>query len=909
MEPAFITPFLAVLIDVVRKQLRNLSRNLEYINQSSEEVPRLRALISNAIALLYSRDHNFQLQVDNFSLQDQVYTITSICYDAEDAVSEMEYGSMISMTEPITCRSGAGISTRYNNSKIKDVSVKLEKAMQNLQQCLQPVRNQLPGHARSRNSSFLPPSPDFLIERNEEVDTLVNKLTSSEMYNSLGVTITGMNGIGKSALAYMIRNHEEIRAIYPLRLWISLSGPFKPQEVIDKMVEDYRSTYNHTLDRNLVHGKLISILQKKKWLIVVDNLLDVTSSEEWSYFWSSIGHSPQQGKLVITTPNRDVAHATNTTSHMLNPLPLPVCEQLISRRIQNSPDAYDIKTLAQMCHGFPKVANILADYLNHHKVAGQDDQGDILLDRDLWEIQDFRTYITSVLESSYSMLEPHYVKICFAYFSLFPPGYAFKREELIHLWIGEGFLRCPRKSSLENIGKDYFRVLWKWFILQLSNNNNEQPRYELHNFTHMFSQLIASKTCLRLDEDMETRPWDISIRHLSLSCHELQRTTWNNILTLKGLRTFLPLCHIKIGSRNLQNLLKNLVYVRVLALSDSDIHDLPESIKTLKLLRYLDISRTRLRSLPNSVCQLYNLRILKFKGCPKLKSLPKNFKKLINLRHISWDIADMKHLNAMPSGIGNLTCLQALPLFTVGKTEGHRITELKDMNHLRGSICITNLENIQDEKDAAAAKLCSKTSIQKLELETSKDKKVGGDVFNALKPPKSVKELRLINYCHPKFPEWIRHLNKLEDLYLEGWQGCQLSSDCLRFPLELQSLTLKDMPNLLCLQDLEAIAMPQLHHLVIKECSNLISLPRLKHLTSLTELDISGCEELGLLPELPPSINKLTITNCDLLKDQFQLRGIEWTKIRRIPTLVIDGQRIPTSNDTSDEVHTLSFLP
>ncbi|XP_021749081.1 putative disease resistance protein At3g14460 [Chenopodium quinoa] len=900
---AIISPLLKALIDITRKRLSNLSKNLDYVKHSAEEVPVLRALVSKAVALLYNRDHILQLQVDNFDVQEQVYIITSICYDAEDAVHEMEFESMMSALEPVTCRSGAGISVRRNHNRIRDLTKKLEDAVQNLQSHLQSVQPQLPGHENNIPIDwFLPPSPDLLVGRNEEIEGLVTELTSPER-QSLGVTITGMNGIGKTALAHKIQNHAIIMARYPLRLWVSLSGPFNPQEVLEELVKDYIIKYKRQLDHDLVRHKITKILQNNKWLIVLDNLLNVTSKEVWSHFWSMIHNFPQHGKLIITTVNRDVALATKTTSHRMKSVPNLVCELLITRMLNKSRDVEYVSTLAQMCHGFPRVAIILANHFNNDIIDNQEDQGGTLLNRDLWEIQDFKRFFVIALATSYSMLEPHYVKMCFSYFSLFPPGYHFKREDLIHLWIGERLLRCQSRSSLENIGMDYFHTLWKWSVIQVSEDSNEQKTYEIHKFTHMFSELIASKTCLRLDEDVETRPWDISIRHLSLVCRKLQRSTWNNILTLKGLRTFLPLCPINIGKSNLQHILKNLVYIRVLSLSESDVAILPECIKMLKLLRYLDISKTQIVSLPNSASQLYNLQILKLKGCPKLKSLPKDFNKLLSLRHIDWEIADLRRLTSMPSGIGKLTCLQTLPLFTIGKTEGHTIRELKDMNRLKGSIYIKNLENIKDEKEAAAAELSCKTSIERLELEVSKDRIVGRDVFRSLEPPNSVKKLHITNYSDPMFPEWLSHLHKLEDLYIQGWHCSRLSSSSIRFPQSLQTLTLKDttLPRFLCcraLDGVDATDTPHLHRLVIKECPNQTSLPSLEHLTSLTDLQISECDTLGVLPELPPSLNKLTITNCAFLKERCQRGASEWPKIRRIPTLVIDGNCIITSYDT-----------
>ncbi|KAL7204425.1 hypothetical protein ACSBR2_017489 [Camellia fascicularis] len=85
----------------------------------------------------------------------------------------------------------------------------------------------------------------------------------------------------------------------------------------------------------------------------------------------------------------------------------------------------------------------------------------------------------------------------------------------------------------------------------------------------------------------------------------------------------------------------------------------------------------------------------------------------------------------MPFGLGELTCLQTLAIFIVGKDSSISkaiggIGELNNLNHLRGGLQIKHLENARNGtsrlKELKEANLKEKKFIQKLTLEWTEDK-------------------------------------------------------------------------------------------------------------------------------------------------------------------------------------------
>ena len=78
----------------------------------------------------------------------------------------------------------------------------------------------------------------------------------------------------------------------------------------------------------------------------------------------------------------------------------------------------------------------------------------------------------------------------------------------------------------------------------------------------------------------------------------------------------------------------------------------------------MDLSHTTIRILPEKVCALYNLQTLILSNCHYLTKLPKNMRKLINLRHLDIIGTD---LNEMPKEMSRLASLQTLSLLSAKK--------------------------------------------------------------------------------------------------------------------------------------------------------------------------------------------------------------------------------------------------
>ncbi|TQD85696.1 hypothetical protein C1H46_028748 [Malus baccata] len=165
--------------------------------------------------------------------------------------------------------------------------------------------------------------------------------------------------------------------------------------------------------------------------------------------------------------------------------------------------------------------------------------------------------------------------------------------------------------------------------------------------------------------------------------------------------------------------------------------------------------------------------------------------------------------------------------------------------------------------------------------------------------PRSLKHLSISSQLCTRLPS-LGQLPVLKDLVIGKMgtltnvdrQFCRLAGS---FP-SLETLTFCDMPELSIGSGINNLDMPRLIELRIDSCPNLVSLPSVHHLTSLETLDINDCPQLPSIPGegLPRSLTHLSISDSDSLKEWCKGRdGDDWSKIRWILEIVIDGDEIP----------------
>jgi len=309
---------------------------------------------------------------------------------------------------------------------------------------------------------------------------------------------------------------------------------------------------------------------------------------------------------------------------------------------------------------------------------------------------------------SYEKLNPR-LQRCFSYCSLFPKGHRYYIYEVVHLWVAEGLVEksCDPNMSIEDVGRDYINELiaGSFFPPVYSGKEIVTYAYTMHDHLHDLAESLSREDCFRLDDDKAEIP--LTVRHLSVRVKSMIQHK-QSICKLHHLRTIICLEPVVDDVSDLfQVLLRNSKKLRVLHLRFYNRSKLPESVSELKHLRYLNLSGTSISELPGSLCTLFHLQFIssRING----KHLPGHFCNLRKLRHLE---IYGEGTHSIPN-IGRLTSVQELNTFFVKKQKGYELHQLRNMNELRGSLRITNLEAVTGKEEALGAALHQKKNTLK----------------------------------------------------------------------------------------------------------------------------------------------------------------------------------------------------
>uniref|UniRef100_A0A2C9V779 Disease resistance RPP13-like protein 1 n=2 Tax=Manihot esculenta TaxID=3983 RepID=A0A2C9V779_MANES len=723
------------------------------------------------------------------------------------------------------------------------------------------------------------------------------------------IPIVGMGGLGKTTLAQLVYNDPTLE--FDLKAWVSVGEDFDVSRVTETFLRQLGDGGDDK-DLNLLQVKLKQKLSGKKFLLVLDDVW-TQNYEEWTLFWGPFEAGAPQSRVIVTTRIQDVSLMMGTTqAYALKKLSHNECMSVFAQHAlgANNFDAHlELKQMGdeivERCGGLPLAAKALGGIL---RGKPNPDLWKEVLRNEIWELPDDKSNILPALRVSYLHLPPH-LKRCFSYSAILPKDREFDRNELVLLWMAEGFLYDQKKmKDSEGLGHKYFDDLLSRSFFQQSNDN--KSKYIMHDLIVDLARYVSRETCLHMVDKLESTKSFAKIRHSSFIPHFMNTfQRFQSFCEMKNLRTLLSwsrryLVRCYLTSKVVHELVPKLKCLRSLSLARYEIKELPNSIGDLKHLRYLNLSDTPIQGLPESVDKLFNLQTLKLRDCDELIELPKGICNLLNLQHL--DIIGTRKLKEMPPHIGNLTSLCVLTKFIVGKSNG-RITELKKLCDLRGQLHITSLENVEvaDIRDAGFVNLKDKPGITELHLEWAEADERFDDlrnpsheeqVLNSIQPYRSLSSLSITSFGGRKFPSWLGEPSFSGMVQVQLWKCRQMTSlPPLGRLKSLKKLSIGDMSGVKevgvefyeddscfsCLEELEIRNMgewelwawskglgedsvpkfPKLHQLQIRNCPKLVGeLPNF--LPSLENLVIDDCPLLVELPKVLPSLTRLHFEKC-----------------------------------------------
>nr|KAJ0216571.1 hypothetical protein LSAT_V11C300149060 [Lactuca sativa] len=937
MAEIVVSAFFSLFFDKLASEALNKIARAKGIESELKKLKRSLIQIKN---LLYDASRK---ELTDEAVKEWLNGLQHLAYDIDDVLDDLateaiehelteKSGSTSSKVRKLipTCCTNFSLSSRMHG-KLDDIATKLQElvdAKNNLG--LSVITYEMPKVKRYEASLV---DARAIVGREGDKNALVQKLLGghdeSSSQNFSIVPIVGMGGVGKTTLARLLYDEKDVKDYFKVRAWVCVSDEFDIFSISKVIYQSVTGETKEFTDLNLLQEALREKLKDKLFLIVLDDVWS-KSYADWDKLVSPFLVGAPGSRIIMTTRKEQLLRKLGYAD--LVPLPSLSHDDALSLFAQHALGVDNFNShptlkphgegFVKKCDGLPLALIALGRLLRTKK---DEEEWKMLLDSEIWRLEN-ADEILPALRLSYDDLSAS-LKQVFAYCSLFPKDYLFNKEELIQLWMAEGFLHySTTRKSMERLGVEYFEELVSRSFFQ--HSSDDKSLFMMHDLMNDLAMLdIGMKEYSR----KEALP---KHRHISFVCEEYM--AYKRFKLVKGarsLRTFLALSVgvvqswgiFYLSNKVINDLLQELPLLRVLCLSDLSISEVPEVVHSMKHLRYLNLSRTQITNLPENVCNLYNLLTLIVFGCKYLVKLPENFSKLKNLQH--FDIRDTPLLKKMPLGIGQLKSLQTLSKIIIGGESGFAITELKNLQNLQGKVFIEGLGNVENAMDAREANI-SQNRLSELVLNwgygfnVSQTETHEKEVLNELKPHNgTLEKLGIESYRGIEFPTWIGDPSfcRLTKVWIDGCEECTslprlgqlpslkeliigemskvkvvglefLGTD-LAFP-SLEILRFKSMSGweewstnsgaFPCLQELrieycpnlvrvEVEALPSLRFLKLKKCGHGVLRSLVDVASSLTNLeiyDISGLtDELwrGVIGYLG-AVEEISIIGCDDIK-------------------------------------------
>ncbi|XP_027337017.1 putative disease resistance protein RGA3 [Abrus precatorius] len=713
------------------------------------------------------------------------------------------------------------------------------------------------------------------------------------------IAIVGLGGLGKTALAQVVYSDWEVQTFFDMQIWVCVSDNFDVKTVLKKILESITDFQRQEQSLEKLQKELRNRLSGKKYLLVLDDIWN-ERHDKWAELRKYLMCGAQDSKILVTTRSENVAKAMiASTSYPLKGLTDEASWSLL-KNIAFDDDSKGVnqnlesvgKEIAKKCKGVPLAVKTLGGLL---RGQNEESEWENVLPGDFWKLCEEQDSIMPILKLSYHNLSPE-MRQCFANCALYPKDSEIAKDQLIQLWMAQGYLTCStEKQHMEDVGIQFVKMFLmnSFFQDATSDVYGEIISFKMHDLMHDLAMLVAGNDYCYLDgkaEKVEGRPMHVSLEYDAI--HLLKSLDPSRLRTL----IFPLILPYFLNKEKYLSVLKSKC-LRVLRM-----HYLSDSTEHWKHSRYLAL--TQQTSLPKSMSNLVFLQTLKLK-CDDEGLFSEVLTKLRCL--------DVAHYHSMMSGVvgalGKLSSLQFLWTFVVGDNQEIKygtLNELKDLNLIRGKLEIKHLSRVGEVAlESQDVNLKEKKFLQSLALDWSH-----GDIRNSdslqllenLQPHHNLKHLEVNNYPGVLFPNWLTLLTNVVEISLHDLYDSAVtffpSLESLAFSLSQAQRMLTCMPtfpnvkslewfyssaepliatlNSTCSADSSSSAAPlcMLKQLTIFEPMNL---PKgmMQNLTSLESLQIESFEietleefEIGFKDDTNclPSLQKISIHGCERLK-------------------------------------------
>ncbi|KAG2560373.1 hypothetical protein PVAP13_8KG056984 [Panicum virgatum] len=603
---------------------------------------------------------------------------------------------------------------------------------------------------------------------------------------------------------------------YSRKIWLSVNKDYNDTEILKRAITEAGGNHHiagntkATLERTLVEA-----LKGHKTLLIMDDVWDCRA-------WDGVLRTPLVNatlahgiRILLTTRHDTVAQGmmAEKPHHHVNKLEPEDAWLLLKKQVVgNENDEAQIELLKDIgmeiiaqCDCLPLAIKVIGGLLRQKRTSRRDWKN--VQNDSIWSVSQMPEELNYAIYLSYEDLSPS-LKPCFLHYSLLPKSRVCFTDEIIGMWISEGFVHGA-SCDLEEIGQEYYDELIQRNLIEPNLEYVGKIVCNMHDVVRSFAQYVARHEALIVqNKEIHIADKINSQKFLRLSLEtrgsESDDLEWYSLQAQTSLRTLISVGNIRIKPGDSLLAFSNL---RTLYMEDASFDGLSESLNQLKHLRYLSTKGANISRLPENIGKMKLLQYIILYGCNSLVNLPDS---IVTLQHLRCLNIRMTGISSIPKGFHRLTNLRTLYGFPA-HMDGDRcnLEELGPLSQLTRLI-ISGLENVSSSSFATMARIGEKVQLSFVSLQcTSRIRHDGQlvkdeegipeeqqrqieEVFNELRPPSGLETLSITWYFGQRLPRWMMstevvHLGSLRTLMVDDLDCCTKLPDglcqlpCLEF--------------------------------------------------------------------------------------------------------------------------------
>ncbi|KAK2430218.1 putative disease resistance protein RGA1 [Trifolium repens] len=455
-------------ISGIKSKAQKLSNTLDLINAVLEDAEHKQ---------LTNRSIKIWLQ----QLKDAVYVLEDILDECSIESGRLK-GASSSKLKNIMLRRKMGNKFKEITSRFNQIAESKDKF---LLQVVGTVRERQQEVAEWRQTSSIIAEPKVYGREDDKAKIVEFLLTQATCSDFLPVyTIVGLGGVGKTTVAQLVFNDPQVSIHFDTKIWVCVSEVFSVKTILCSVIESITKDKCYDSNLDVIQKKVQENLQGKRYLLVLDDVWKRNqeleyglSQDNWNKLKAVLSCESKGAAVLVSTRDRDVAGIMGTCEpHCLSGLSEDECLLLFKQYAfghekEERAELVAIgKEIIKKCGGLPLAAQALGGLM---RSRCQEKEWLEIKDSEIWTLPDENS-ILPALRLSYIYLTPT-LKQCFAFCAIFPKDTEMMKEDLIHLWMANGFISSRKNLEVEDVGnmvwneycaKNHFSKTSRWMLIQ-----------------------------------------------------------------------------------------------------------------------------------------------------------------------------------------------------------------------------------------------------------------------------------------------------------------------------------------------------------------------------------------------------------------------------------------------------------